>query len=327
VALDRQSIERKDFPIGRRGYDPGAVDAHLAMLADEIEDLTRSSHRRSETLAAAASERVRTIIDAAETSAAQILRQAEREAQEIRAEATSQARATREQANLQGRDYIGRVSESAAAMLKRLEAMESELGSLIDALKTGGNRLSADLQLLGGTLEEARDAIVPRQFAPETASAPPGGDAPAAARPQGNGVSGAPGPRPDGDGPREAPRARSAGGRAGSPPPTRRARPRGGAAQGPTKSAAPDPAAEAPERESESAKLHGDALEPAARGGGRGGATEPARTEDDDGARFVALNMALSGRSREETERYLAENFRVRDQQGLLDEVYANVGA
>ena len=37
VALDRQSIEKRDFPIGRRGYDPDAVDAHLAMLADEVE--------------------------------------------------------------------------------------------------------------------------------------------------------------------------------------------------------------------------------------------------------------------------------------------------
>ena len=35
MALERQSIERKDFPVGRRGYDPDAVDAHLKTLADE----------------------------------------------------------------------------------------------------------------------------------------------------------------------------------------------------------------------------------------------------------------------------------------------------
>ena len=34
VELDRQSIEKRDFPIGRRGYDPAAVDAHLRALAD-----------------------------------------------------------------------------------------------------------------------------------------------------------------------------------------------------------------------------------------------------------------------------------------------------
>ena len=38
MALDRQSIEKKDFPIGRRGYDPDAVDAHLKLLADEIDE-------------------------------------------------------------------------------------------------------------------------------------------------------------------------------------------------------------------------------------------------------------------------------------------------
>src|SRR4051794_5981930 len=37
VALDRQSIEKKDFPIARRGYDPEAVDAHLERLAAEVE--------------------------------------------------------------------------------------------------------------------------------------------------------------------------------------------------------------------------------------------------------------------------------------------------
>src|SRR3984957_5357910 len=33
VELDRQGIERRDFPIVRRGYDPASVDAHLRALA------------------------------------------------------------------------------------------------------------------------------------------------------------------------------------------------------------------------------------------------------------------------------------------------------
>ena len=41
MALDRQSIEKRDFPIGRRGYEPEAVDAHLARIAEEVEDLRR----------------------------------------------------------------------------------------------------------------------------------------------------------------------------------------------------------------------------------------------------------------------------------------------
>ena len=37
VDLDRQRIERRDFPVSRRGYDPAAVDAHLRDLADNVE--------------------------------------------------------------------------------------------------------------------------------------------------------------------------------------------------------------------------------------------------------------------------------------------------
>jgi hypothetical protein len=47
--------------------------------------------------------------------------------------------------------------------------------------------------------------------------------------------------------------------------------------------------------------------------------------EDTEGARLVALNMALNGTSREETDRYLAENFDLADRGALLDEVYATV--
>lgn len=39
MAFDRQSIERRDFPIARRGYDPASVDRHLAAIADAVEEL------------------------------------------------------------------------------------------------------------------------------------------------------------------------------------------------------------------------------------------------------------------------------------------------
>jgi hypothetical protein len=47
--------------------------------------------------------------------------------------------------------------------------------------------------------------------------------------------------------------------------------------------------------------------------------------EDVEGARLIALNMALNGQSRAETDRYLAENFDISDRDALLDEVYATV--
>jgi hypothetical protein len=75
-----------------------------------------------------------------------------------------------------------------------------------------------------------------------------------------------------------------------------------------------DFAAESPE------PVQAPEVEPAPRaaGGGEGGG-------DIEGARLVALNMALNGTAREETDRYLAENFNVVDRAALLDEVYATV--
>jgi DivIVA domain-containing protein len=48
---------------------------------------------------------------------------------------------------------------------------------------------------------------------------------------------------------------------------------------------------------------------------------------DSAAARIVALDMALSGTSREDTDRYLAENYDLPDRAALLDEVYAAAGS
>jgi hypothetical protein len=45
-----------------------------------------------------------------------------------------------------------------------------------------------------------------------------------------------------------------------------------------------------------------------------------------EGARLLALKMALDGRPREETAGYLRENFDLDDPEALLDEVYARAG-
>ena len=49
------------------------------------------------------------------------------------------------------------------------------------------------------------------------------------------------------------------------------------------------------------------------------------RDGDLDGARLIALNMALNGESRAATERYLAENYQLPDRLKLIDEVYAAI--
>jgi hypothetical protein len=53
-------------------------------------------------------------------------------------------------------------------------------------------------------------------------------------------------------------------------------------------------------------------------------ASSPA-SADIDGARLIALNMALNGDSREQTERYLAEHFDLPDREKLIAEVYAAI--
>ena len=293
MALERQSIEKKDFPIGRRGYDPEAVDAHLTSLANEVDELKRTSRRRVETLASSASEQVRAIVEAAETSASDIQRQAEEDAKEIRSEANTEARATREQATAQAKEYVGKVSESTTQMLQRLDAMEGELGALTEALRTGANRLNADLQLLEGNLTDVGDAAAPPRFEPESDSSmsSSGVAEPAASF-------------------AEAPAAEPAADDAVA------------AATSVDSSAAAETGAEA---FGEPAEAHA----PPAEGDAAGTDTEVpgagAGSDDTEGARLIALNMALNGTPREETERYLAENFELSDRSGLLDEVYASV--
>jgi DivIVA domain-containing protein len=273
VALDRQSIEKKDFPIGRRGYDPEAVDAHLAGLAEEVDELKRSARRRSETLASAASDQVRAIVEAAENSAGDIQRQAEEDARDIRAEATSEAQRTRDQASEQAREYVAKVSESTAVMLQRLDAMESELGALIESLKTGSNRLNADVQLLEGNLTDLTEAATTRpRFEPEGETYieyPSTPEEPAVAV----------------------------------------------VYEEVEIDASPD----------EAVLDKGPALAGVDSDTAESDAVAEDGSDDTEGARLIALNMALNGTPREETDRYLAENFQLVDRRGLLDEVYASV--
>jgi hypothetical protein len=52
----------------------------------------------------------------------------------------------------------------------------------------------------------------------------------------------------------------------------------------------------------------------------------PEAPTDEAGARLIALNMALGGSSREDTARFLADNFALADPDALLDDVFARAG-
>jgi cell division septum initiation protein DivIVA len=294
VALDRQSIEKKDFPVGRRGYEPAAVDAHLTAISEEVEELKRSARKRSESLASSSSEHVRTIIDAAENSAAEIHRMAEEDASEIRADANSDANATRNRATAEAREYVDKVSTATNDLLARIDAMQSELGTLFESLKSSANRINADLEHLKPDLGAVREAAAPSRFEPEPEPA----------------IAAAPAVPADGHIDPEvrdaadlygvdagelaaATSAANSGAEAGAPPDT---------GSGPT-TGAPS---------TTGTTVHRDPT-----GGG---------SEDIESARLIALNMALDGTSREETDRYLAEHYKLSDRAALLDEVYESVG-
>ena len=264
MALDRQSIEKKDFPIGRRGYDPQAVDSHLTGIAEEVDELKTSARRRSESLAAAASDQVRAIVEAAETTAAQIQSEAEADAKEIRREARTEAKSTREEATTEAAQYVSNVSQTTASMLERLSAIEQELGSMADNLRTGATRVGSDLQLLESNLAAVKDAVSQRheEFQPEAAGTE-------------------------------------------------------------SRVSEPDVAYETELVEAiavEEPMDDGAPVEEPVVG------ESPTQTTDDiEGARLIALNMALNGTPRDEVDRYLAENFDLVDRAALIEEVYASV--
>lgn len=187
--MDRDAIERRDFPVGRRGYDQTAVDAHLRQVADELEAMRgRAAAPARAPLSAGTSDQVRQILEAAERSAAQL----------------------REDAGREASDHVGRVGEAADVMLAQLDALERELGTLLGALRASGERLSEGLARLQAEVGEvgapAPDPVEPaapeEDFAaaapaPAAPAAPaPAAPAPAAPRPRRRKPAAAPAPAP-----------------------------------------------------------------------------------------------------------------------------------
>jgi DivIVA domain-containing protein len=258
VEFDRQAIERRDFPIGRRGYDPAAVDAHLRALAGEFDELQRAAIPGGADLsmASTASSQVQSIIEAAETAAAEIERHALDAARQVREAADRDAESTRAEAVEKARGHVAAVAQVAAGLLARVGSMDGEVSSLVETLRSGASRLGADLAAVESGMGELYDASAGRSTMRT--------EAPGLSASELEHAMSAPAPQP--------------------------------------------PPAPTPERVAE----------------------EPppafsATSADLDGARLIALNMALNGESRDDTERYLAENFQLPDRLKLVDEVYAAI--
>jgi hypothetical protein len=293
VDLDRQAIERRDFPIARRGYEPAAVDTHLRALAIEIEELQRECREggAEASLASTAGTQVQGIIAAAEAAAADIEREAAAGAASVREAADRDAEHTREAAIAKARTHVAAVAEAAAVLLQRVASMDAEAGALVESLRAGASGLAGDLAAVDTNMGELYDAAA--GSAPRSAD-PPAPPPPAPPPPAAESTAAPPPAVPSPAPPAPAPTATAPAprkGRSVTPPPAP-ARPE-------SRSVAPPPA-------------------PGADAG-------VAENGDIDGARLIALNMALNGESRADAERYLAENFRLADRQKLIDEVYAAI--
>ncbi|HXC23177.1 MAG TPA: DivIVA domain-containing protein [Solirubrobacteraceae bacterium] len=305
VELDRQVIERRDFPIVRRGYDPASVDAHLRALAADVEELQReASSRGRESLASTAGTQVQGILEAAQATAETIEHQAAEQARQVREAADADARRTREEAVARAREHVAAVSQASEALLGHVGSLDGETRALVDSLRSGAGRLANDLSAVEGEMETLYDAASGR-----SGTEPSAGPAPTAVY----GGAGQPILAPAVETHSEPfveTLAESHAGMHGDP-----------------YAQVPEAAAYSEEERFEASGA--SSSEPAF--GEQPLFSEPAANnaspvnDDLDGARLVALNMALNGDSREETGRYLEENFAVPDRERLLDEVYAAI--
>jgi DivIVA domain-containing protein len=266
VELDRHSVARRDFPTARRGYDPGAVDRHLAAIADEVDALSRrAAAGPGAALATQTSEQVRAVIEAAERSASDI----------------------RDAAAADAREHVARVAEAADGLRERIDALDREITEILGALRAGAERLRRELDDVAAGTAGLRAAGGPREapaaVAPDVLGATLGATAAAADEEVG-----------------EEP-ALAAVEEAREPP----------AAPVPVEEAPATAAGPAPVPEAPPTAAPAPAPPP------------PGRRDDVAGAKFVALQWAIDGRPREETDRYLAENYDLPDRAALLDEVYA----
>jgi DivIVA domain-containing protein len=89
----------------------------------------------------------------------------------------------------------------------------------------------------------------------------------------------------------------------------------------------PEPVVEVPEPEEPVEGTPETAAGKARSKRGRAKAEPQAKPDDEEAARLVALDMALAGTPRDETEQYLAEHYTLADPGAILDDVYALAGS
>ncbi len=277
---------KQNFPIRSHGYDVDAVDRRLLELTRQLERLEHAAAPRPMT---SASEQVQAIVEAAQRMAEELRLGAEERARRATTAANEDAERVRREAAEEATAHVQRVAGASAAAVERLVALQSQL----DAVATALQQLHGDVETQLAAVFEAPRAKRTRRA---STTAKLSARAPA----------------------RQAGRSRAAAARTA---PTLAASTVGPeaevGAQAPA-SAAPAEASAAPAgaRPARAAKPGGDRAPSEA---------APAERSDLHSARLIVLNMALNGTSRNEAERYLADNFRLPDPTPLLDEIYRSV--
>ena len=311
MELDRHYIERNDFSAVRRGYDPEEVDRHLREIAESVQELKRQAKRSPSSLAAQAAEQVRGIVEAAERSASEITDGAETEARRIVDDANERARETREKADSDALDRVQAAEDATQSVLDRSNSVKSEIDRMLDDaraaadtlasnLRGSASSLQTELDSIRGELAGVREGRLESSTGGGARSGGDGGSAAAAVTPEP--VS----PEVDevDDGPVDA-----------EPEVVNEVEDTVVDAGVNGDGAALDDDETAEEAGAETAE---EEHAPQASGG--------RSIRGAEGARLIALNMALNGTPRDETARYLSQNFDLDDQDALLDEVYARVG-
>jgi DivIVA domain-containing protein len=311
VELDRHFIERNDFGVARRGYDPDEVDRHLRELADAVAELKRTQKKSPSSLAASAADQVRGIVEAAERSATDIQGQAETEARRIVDDANARARESRERADADALERVQNAEQATERMLERTGSVESEIDRLLGELRSAAGALVENLRGsatgLNDELTQIREEFAGVREARLESGVGTPTSAMAAAAPE-PGIAGE-----DEAGPVDA-----------EPEVVVAVEETVVDAEPAEEEYEEEPEAEVAEEEVELEEEEAPAVpdEAPAETSARGGRS----IRGAEGARLIALNMALNGTPRDETARYLSQNFELDDQDSLLDEVYARVG-
>lgn len=303
--LNRSAITGVSFSTVVEGYDREEVARHLAVIAERVEQARATGPE--------ASDELHSILEGAQQSAAALRETALREAREITEQARREADVERARANDEATTQIRQANAAVRGLLERVNALqlgvEESQQRVQEAAADMAERLAQSSQPLVAVLGERAEALgaeldlIGSGLARRESELPTvTGPAPAVAQPAALPAS-APIPLPRESQAATGPAEETGAGLAADD------------LEVAERELATMPAQEAPR-----------AVEPKASAVGPEAsavAPEAARRTGTERARIVALNMALGGKPREETERHLQEEFDLDDSAKILDEAYS----